>query len=140
MSNDLIQFKLATSNEPNYYSAYSGMITNFECCKNKPPSNFVTPFYETKYASNNINQEYGNNKVTYSSMRQNYKERIMSIMNDTTNETGISAGGGEYVVPIVLPTDLRFYKSDCSNYGYQKLNKAYGPNNNGSCKIHYEDY
>lgn len=126
--------------ETNIYSKNSGMITDFECCKNKIPETYNTPFYETKFASNNNNDQYGNSEISYSTMRKNYKERIMHIMNDKTNESGISTGGGEYVVPKYSPVDTTLYRTNYDLYGYQKFNIAYGSTNNGSCKIHYADY
>ena len=119
-----------------YNSDLSGL-----CCKNVIPTIFITPFPTTKYTSNKINEEYGNiREITSSTMRQNYAERIKYIMNDNSNETGISAGGGEYIVPNYKHHYEQFHRKNCSSFGHQKLKNAYGYNNNGQCKIHYEDY
>ena len=111
------------------------------CCNNKVPTNFNSPFYETKMASNIVNDEYGNIKdISYSSMRQNYTERMKHIMEDTTNDFGLSTGGGEYVVPIYKHRFEEFHRPNCFDFGYQTLKNAYWKENEGRCKIHYEDY
>lgn len=117
------------------------MKTSGICCKNVVPANFTTPYSTTKYASNNYNEQYGNiQTVTNSTMRRNYAERIKYIMNDNSNEVGLSSGGGEYVVPNYKHHYEQFYKTDCNAFGYQKLENAYCKGNNGQCKIHWEDY
>ncbi len=111
------------------------------CCKNVVPENYLSPFPAIKYASNTRNGQYGNIRdITVSTMRRNYFERIKYIMNDNTNEVGISAGGGNYVIPSYKHHDDQFYRNNCSDFGYQQLKNAYGNGNEGQCKIHYEDY
>ena len=111
------------------------------CKCNQMANTCSTPFYQTKYASNSINDEYGNIKpVTYSAMRQNYRERIEHIMNDVSNEVGLSAGGGEYIVPNYKSHFQQFYRPNCDMQGRQKFKNAYGRGNEGQCKIHYEEY
>ena len=83
---------MSNSNDP--------MKTSGLCCKNVIPANYTTPFYTPKYASNITNEQYGNiQTITSSTMRKNYAERIKYIMNDNSNEVGLSSGGGEYVIP-----------------------------------------
>ncbi len=124
---------MSNSNDP--------MKTSGLCCKNVIPANYTTPFYTTKYASNITNEQYGNiQTITSSTMRKNYAERIKYIMNDNSNEVGLSAGGGEYVIPNYKHRYDQFHKHNCFDFGYQKLRNAYGNGNNGQCKIHYEDY
>ena len=110
------------------------------CCGNILPKTESPPFYQTKYASNTTNIEYGGitQQITSSAMRKNYYERIQHIMNDTSNEVGLSAGGGHYIVP-----NYKFHENitiNCEKSGLQTFKNAYYKDNKGSCKIHWEDY
>ena len=94
------------------------------CCGNILPKTESPPFYQTKYASNTTNIEYGG--------------IIQHIMNDTSNEVGLSAGGGHYIVP-----NYKFHENitiNCEKSGLQTFKNAYYKDNKGSCKIHWEDY
>ena len=111
------------------------------CGCNKVKKDFTSPFPTIKTAFSNKNDEYGNiQTITSNTMRQNYRQRIEYIMNDNTNEVGVSSGGGEYIVPNYKHHFKQFYKPDCENFGLQKFKNAYGKGNDGQCKIHYEDY
>jgi hypothetical protein len=117
------------------------MNTNIEIpdVNNPAPTRILTPMPNIKPAANYIESTYGGmQEIDASAMRQNYIARLTNVLNDKSNEKGLSSGGGNYV-QCLYDTVNTTAKDPYACGGYKKYKDSYGDSAKG-CVVSYDEY
>jgi hypothetical protein len=106
----------------------------------QPPRIVGAPMPQKKPAANYFDSSYGGmQQIDSSAMRQNYIARMSNVFNDTSNQKGLSAGGGQYNICLYDVVD-KTRKDPYACGGPKRYKDAYGDSGGKGCVVNFDEY